>query len=793
MEKAITIPEKVSQLQADFISTEAFREMMASRKSPYECKFSLSPFIEHIKGKLQDSNRDETAVIWQLVDQIEQQMELFSDEEAFEKNKDKLEPFLAMLFPALFFEGQKGFISVPFSNEFMFVTPELEKLLFSGEWEMKVPDFLSHDKDEKPSFDIANLILKNFYDLKMGCMSFEVLAMRNKKTGLDKFYKINLIEDFVKGVALKPPKKLTQKQLHQMFDKIDDTEYWMEHLPPENFAFEGIVIGFLQDVTDVETLSLGKAILVDDQKKDHEHLDELAEIQQLTRSFLERPEIEIGMIHTYKHLWQESTSWNLLRFFDISLIAPSLSDPKCGYGKVLAHNKPVILADLGEEEYLSELEKTLLDKGVKCLLLAPMYANQGEIIGVFEMSSPHPYAFSTFTLMQIKELINLFAIGTNKFISELENNTRLTIQQQFTSIHSSVEWKFREAATKFYWQQNVERSTEDIDPIVFKDLYPIYGQADIVGSSKIRNKAIIADLTDNLERVIEVMNACQRQLTFHLLDVYLMKARNNYDRLCKGDFVSSDETQIVELLTMEIHPLLKELSTRYSEIPKKEISSYFKHLDPNLDIIYRHRKDYEDSVSILNNTIAKFVEAEDHKMQKILPHYFEKYTTDGVEYNIYLGQSLLPDTTFSQFYLKDFRLWQLIKMVEITRLVWRTSAELPVPLQTAQLIFVYNNTMSIRFNMDEKQFDVDGTYNVRYEILKKRIDKAVIKGTGERLTVKDKIAIVWLQDKDRQEYMEYLYHLIEKGMISEDIEEVELEKLQGAEGLKALRVSVIQE
>jgi hypothetical protein len=130
-------------------------------------------------------------------------------------------------------------------------------------------------------------------------------------------------------------------------------------------------------------------------------------------------------------------------------------------------------------------------------------------------------------------------------------------------------------------------------------------------------------------------------------------------------------------------------------------------------------------------------------------------------------------------------------MVEITRLVKKTAKTLPVPLQTAQLIFVYNNTMSIRFNMDEKQFDVDGTYNVRYEILKKRIDKALIKGTGERLTIKDKISIVWLQDKDRQEYLEYLYHLVEKGMISEDIEELELEKLQGAEGLKALRVSVI--
>ena len=41
--------------------------------------------------------------------------------------------------------------------------------------------------------------------------------------------------------------------------------------------------------------------------------------------------------------------------------------------------------------------------------------------------------------------------------------------------------------------------------------------------------------------------------------------------------------------------------------------------------------------------------------------------------------------------------------------------------------------MTISFRMDEKQFDVDGTYNARYEIVKKRVDKAYIKGTTERV------------------------------------------------------------
>ena len=158
--------------------------------------------------------------------------------------------------------------------------------------------------------------------------------------------------------------------------------------------------------------------------------------------------------------------------------------------------------------------------------------------------------------------------------------------------------------------------------------------------------------------------------------------------------------------------------------------------------------------------------------------------------NIYLGEAILKDGGFSPFFLKDFRIWQLVNACEITRLVEELSPKLPVPLKTAQLLFVYNSSLSIRFRMDEKQFDVDGTYNVRYEILKKRIDKAVIKGTNERLTVAGKVAIVYLQEKDRLEYLEHLDYLVQKGYISSDIEDLELEKLQGAEGLKALRVAV---
>ena len=110
--------------------------------------------------------------------------------------------------------------------------------------------------------------------------------------------------------------------------------------------------------------------------------------------------------------------------------------------------------------------------------------------------------------------------------------------------------------------------------------------------------------------------------------------------------------------------------------------------------------------------------------------------------------------------------------------------------RVASLILVHSNPMAIKFRMDEKQFDVDGAYNIRYEIIKKRIDKANIKNSDERLTTPGKISIVYSQDKDAEEYLKYIKYLQSKNLLGE-VEQLVLEDLQGVSGLKALRVEVI--
>ena len=65
-----------------------------------------------------------------------------------------------------------------------------------------------------------------------------------------------------------------------------------------------------------------------------------------------------------------------------------------------------------------------------------------------------------------------------------------------------------------------------------------------------------------------------------------------------------------------------------------------------------------------------------------------------------------------------------------------------------------------------------------------------IKETEERLTQPGKIAIVYSNQKEVPEYLEYIEFLKNKNILKPNVEFLELEELQGVTGMKALRVDI---
>ena len=138
-------------------------------------------------------------------------------------------------------------------------------------------------------------------------------------------------------------------------------------------------------------------------------------------------------------------------------------------------------------------------------------------------------------------------------------------------------------------------------------------------------------------------------------------------------------------------------------------------------------------------------------------------------------------------------MWQLTTLINAAKLIHSMQNELKYPLQTTQLILAHKNPIAISFRMAEKRFDVDGAYNIRYEIIKKRIDKIKIYNTEERLTKTNTIAIVYSQQSEADEYVGYIEYLQYIGLLENTIEKYQLEEMQGVSGLKGLRININME
>ena len=138
-------------------------------------------------------------------------------------------------------------------------------------------------------------------------------------------------------------------------------------------------------------------------------------------------------------------------------------------------------------------------------------------------------------------------------------------------------------------------------------------------------------------------------------------------------------------------------------------------------------------------------------------------------------------------------MWQLTTLTKAARMANQLQSRMSNPLKTTQLILAHSVPISISFRTAERKFDVDGAYNIRYEIIKKRIDKVHVKGSNERLTQPGKLAIVFSQSREASEYLDYIEFLQNQRMLLHDLEQLELEELQGVIGLKALRVSINME
>jgi hypothetical protein len=759
---------------------------------PFRCELSLAPLITfwtQISAYHEFGRGPLPGIVREKIRQAPQLAGAIDDLGIIARHKDVVDLMMSAMFPPAFWEQEYGAALFPFELRAFYATSAFRRFLMEDDGTLR--GRLNLDPHRLAGIKVLlayDLILQRTYGIDLGIETPVIFTAVDPVTSLDRHFQMQFDWRFIEVEPVGPVPPLAEPVRHRLQKGLRDVDVLLDLLPPDRFLLRGFVILKAIDVTDQEVLSSLKRDLID--KESIVSRARFHELQEKLRTLFRRPALQLGLAavegdrvlvlndassHEHACIYADSAHHKTSEF------AGSL------YERAVLEGHPVVIDDLRAWPDRTWIENELIEDGVRTFVAAPLHY-QDRVIGTLELTSPNPGDLDVTHLPKLEEVLPLFSMAVQRSVEELDTRVQALIKEKCTAIHPTVEWRFRKAVLNGMERQRTLSVGTEMEPIVFENVHPLYGLADIRGSSVQRVLAIQTDLLAQLHLAASVVEAARRARALPALDELAYRIDRHVAQIERG-LNSGDEIGIVAFLRTQVESLFDYLG-EFGRDVRSRIEAYRSALDPRFGTVYRQRRSFEESVTRLAEGLSTYLDVEEEAAQAIYPHYFEKQQTDGVDYQIYVGRSLLEDGPLDPISLKNLRLWQLMLTCGMAVRSHQLRDSLPVPLETTHLILVQHMPLSIRFRFDEKRFDVDGAYDIRYEIIKKRIDKAVVDGTAERATQPGKVVIVYSQPAEAVEYRAYLEYLQSLGYLAGDVEPLELGELQGVQGLHALRVGV---
>ena len=761
------------------------------KNSPLIAQISFHRVLEKLEEIAEsdvDYRSDYAKALLRHAEPFPELREGITDFSLLEKHEKLIKNLLADLFPTALTHNEIKAATIPFFNITFNHTERFKKIIKNAgeDFGIQIRNFDDHqfyvfccclilNAHYGQNFDFSRPL---FYDIP-------------DAEGIMKHYRILINADFLEIIPTDKAIALTQEDIDLLMDNYDNLDLWKEKFPVHSWISKGFGIVSLFDATVESAISnLKTNLLVPDDFKELKK----ANIETIFRSLYKITDLRIG----FTEVNLEDNQFRTAPFEDIkSYILGSCNEMSCNsmfcdetLQAMLRDKKQFIISDVerykNQNPQDTQIADHLLSEGIKSCIITPIIKND-RLLGFIELVSSRPNELNSINAIKLSYILPFLTDTLERYYSELQNEVDAIIQKEYTAIHHSVYWKFREEAMAHIKANN----NPDLayKEIIFKEVYPLYGQIDIKGSSTARNESTEKDLLRQTERLHSLFRFIYQKEKLPLIEQHIYELEKMMEQL-KKELKADTEATVQGYIITEVHPLLQHFDTTNSEVHER-ISEYFETLDSKVKMVYENRKDFDEALSVINKKMAEVLDKKQTEAQSFFPHYYERFKTDGVEHNLYIGASISPKQQYNPIYLNNLRLWQLQAMCEMENEYYKLRPSLPYDLDVTSLILVFSSPISIRFRMDEKRFDVDGTYNARYEVVKKRIDKSFIKGTQERITDKGKITIVYSQKQEEAEYKRYIKYLQHKNMLGNVIENFEVEDLQGVTGLKALRVGII--
>jgi hypothetical protein len=767
-----------------------------SSGSPIEAEIflSLRPFIRYLEERIQTDQSTKASVYKYILTQFYKhpELEFPIDPADSEKYAELFELIYISLSPILNDQEQQLWaLGTPFTRSFHYGTPAFYSIILdslTGKLKSGLNIAGPNEIEKSIRTNFYNLVLKKYYDFTLTDKQFTIYTIIDQDTHLLKYFRLNVDTRFITidHHGALPALKLESLKA-SLKDESNTLRTLSRLLPMNQFSIEGISVVELREVTVEYALESIKNVIIEHTEcsAGSYHNNIAAALKTISGS----DSFEFGLL-PYLRL-NNNTVIETQSGFESILLRLAREAEDVDYQELLngylAAPRRLIFPELHtKEQERFPMLRILAQNGITSYALYPLHYS-GKLVGCLEVYARNSDELHSEGLSKLEAAFPLLAQLFQNIIIDFNNELSRVIRDKFTSIQPSVLWRFHEAAYHFMVAE-MSGEPAKVEPISFTQVQPFYGAIDIKDSSIQRNAAVRKDLNLHFEILENTIRAIEQELRCEVNDYIpsdvLIRNYKEHRQLSDTEIL-----KIEDYLLRQLPPYLRLLQEGKPELADT-VKNYFE-VTSKGGIVYANRNQYERSMQCINGKINSMLNEFNASLQATYPCYFEKFRTDGVEFDIYLGQSIAPDVPMPANLIHDFRLRQLEAIANIAIAAHQLLPELSDYLQTTQLIFVHEKPIDISFRPDEQRFDVEGGYNIRYQLVKKRIDKAHIKNTELRLTQAGKIAIVYMNSLEAQEYLGYIKVLQSRNILKDDLEHLEIEELQGVDGLKALRVGIV--
>jgi hypothetical protein len=323
------------------------------------------------------------------------------------------------------------------------------------------------------------IILNQYYHVDIN-IDFNLIFDIPNKEGYLNHYRILTNAEFIEIKTTENTLELTEQDIKQLLDNYDDLNLWKEKFPAESWELYGFVIINMYDSTKEVAISNLKGFLIQT-KENPLHIKE--KFTEIFKSIFRISDLELGFtaINQKENNFEYSPINSAIQskiLFNYKKNIKDHIDPDGVFINMITSKKYFCISDMSvflKNNPDCYMLSNLLSQNIKSAIFIPIYNDQN-LLGIIEIISTNN-TLNSIKATAMDTVLPFLSDSMNMMFANMENHILAIIQQEYTTIHPSVYWKFYEEVKKHInIGSNKIIKNLPYKNINFKNLTPLYGQ-----------------------------------------------------------------------------------------------------------------------------------------------------------------------------------------------------------------------------------------------------------------------------------------------------------------------------